>query len=487
MKKRQIGFQTGVTFACAGISVAAMQPNVIVLLTDDQGYADVGFQGLPASKDVLTPHLDKLAASGIIFRNAYVAFSTCAPSRASLLTGRSASRFGVEENEVPLPPDEIVLARILKQQGYVSAAVGKWHLGEAPGELPLDRGFDCYWGDIPSPKDYFMKRLDDPPSWKSGSEKPREYGRYITDACTDEAVQFIKRHKDKPFFAYVAYNAPHSPFRTYETLVRRVVEQRPQWKPVYERMKAEAKFPAYDFGPFKNSDKDQEILRLCYISMLLAVDDGVGKIIQTLEDEGLRKNTLIFYLSDNGAALARPNDLGGVNIPLRSGKGSVYDGGCRVPYVMSWPETLPSGQTSDLIVSSMDIFSTTIELAGGKVPQDRVIDGVNLMPFLTGAKTGAAHEQLFFRRKGRNAWAIRAGDYKWVWNPGRGREQRNTDPFLGPEHSPDGGLYDVQNRISEDEDLSVRFPEKKAALIQLYENLVRDFPEPRAALTGGED
>ncbi len=484
--KIQIITLVGVLSVSAAVFAAESRPNVLVILTDDQGYADAGFQGFPASKEVLTPNLDKLAASGIVFHNGYTAFSTCGPSRASLLTGRSASRFGVEENDVHPPTDEILIPHLLKPQGYISAAFGKWHLGTGKGETPLERGFDYYYGDIPAQKDYFMKRLNDPPSWENGTEKPRAYGRYVTDAYTDEAVQFIKRNKDKPFFAYVAYNAPHSPFRTYESLVKRVVEQRPRWRPVYERMKAQGKFPAYDFGKFKGNDLDMEILRLCYISMLLAVDDGVEKIIQTLEAEGLRENTLIFYMSDNGAALARPNDLGGVNIPLRSGKGSVYDGGCRVPYVMSWPGTIAAGKTSELMVSNMDIFATAVELARGTVPSARVIDSVNLMPYITGGKTGPVHDQLIFRRKGRNAWSIRSGDYKWVWNPGKKKDQHIDDPFLGPEKNPTGGLYDVQHRISEDEDLSNQYPEKKKELMKLFEKVTEDLPEPRTASTKGE-
>jgi len=475
-----IGEMFAALFLCAStIAVAAFQPNVIVVLTDDQGYADAGFQGFPASKDVLTPNLDRLAASGTVFHNGYVAFSTCGPSRASLLTGRSASRFGIEENDIPVPTSEISIARALEPLGYATGAFGKWHLGEGKGETPTGRGFDYYWGDIPAPKDYFMKRLVDPPCWKDGSEGPRGYGRYVTDAYTDEAVQFIKRNKDKPFFAYVAYNAPHSPFRVYEDLVKRVVDARPKWKPVYERMKSQGKFPAYDFGPFKGADKDEEILRLCYLGMLLAADDGVGKILQTLENEGLRDKTLIFYMSDNGAALSRPNDLGGVNLPLRSGKGSVYDGGCRVPYVMSWPGTIPAGKTSELMVSSMDIFSTAVELAGGTVPSDRIIDGVNLIPYITGVQTGPAHEYLFFRRKGRNAWSIRSGDYKWVWNPAKRKSRDIGDPFLGPESNPEGGFYDIQNHLSEDVDLSSQFPERKEELISLYKTLAGDLPEPR--------
>src|SRR5210317_1234491 len=215
------------------------RPNVIVILTDDQGYADVGFQNLPASSQVLTPNLDKLAKSGMVFKNGYVAFSTCSPSRASLLTGRSASRFGVEDNDRYIDTSEVFIPRAIAGQGYTTASIGKWHIGQAPGTRPLDRGFDYYYGDMAKLKDYFMRVVQDPPCWVDGSKTPGENGRYITDAYTDEAITFIEKNKNKPFFAYIAYNAPHSPFLTTRQLLERVVDKRPEWAPVYDRMKKE--------------------------------------------------------------------------------------------------------------------------------------------------------------------------------------------------------------------------------------------------------
>ncbi|GAA4813999.1 sulfatase-like hydrolase/transferase [Litoribaculum gwangyangense] len=450
------------------------KPNVIVIITDDQGYADVGFQNLPASSQVLTPNLDKLARSGMVFKNGYVAISTCSPSRASLLTGRSSSRFGVEENDRYIDSTEIIIPRAISSQGYISGAFGKWHIGRESSTKPLSRGFDYYYGDILKNKDYFMKVVPDPPCWVNGTKSPGENGRYITDAYTDEAITFIEKNKDRPFFAYIAYNAPHSPFLTTRQLVERVVEARPEWMTVYERMKKETKKwkgDQYYFGKFLIEDLDEEILRLCYISMLLAADDGIGKIVETLEKNDLRENTLIFYLSDNGAALARPKDLGGVNLPLRDGKGSVYDGGVRVPFVMSWPGKIKSGTNNDMIVSSMDIFSTTVELAGGKIPSDRVIDGINLMPYLTGKKKGQPHPTLFFRRAERNFWSIRQGDYKWVYYAGRNIKLVNKEP-------EGGGLYDIQNDISESVDLSKELSSKKDELSKLYRELTKNLPSP---------
>ncbi|GEP44035.1 sulfatase-like hydrolase/transferase [Brevifollis gellanilyticus] len=473
----------------ASLSAAPDKPNVIVILTDDQGYADVGFHNLPASRQALTPNLDRLASEGIMFKNGYVAFSTCGPSRQSLLTGRSASRFGVEENGFYATKNEIMLPRIIKDHGYTSAMFGKWHCGDEPDLTPKGRGFDESYET--TSQDFFMKRLPHPAAWKEKGGM-REHGPYLTDAITDEAIAFIRRNKSKPFFAYVAHQAPHSPFCTKEDLMQRIVKHAPEYAAAYQRMKTHTSTrgrkasydpPNFDYGNFKGEDLDQELLRLTYLSMLLSVDDGVGKILDTLKEEGLRENTLIFYLSDNGGALARPNDLGSVNLPLRSGKGSVFEGGIRVPFVMSWPGTLEHGSVnSKAVVSSMDIFATTIELAGGKVPSDRIIDGVNLIPYLTGKKEGNPHEVLFFRRLGDGGYSIRNGDHKL---DGVKLQPKVLRKGGDPSHYPEGGgFYDVQNDITEVKDLSAQFAEKKAETRRIYEALTKDFPVPLDTLPG---
>jgi len=475
-------------------SKKASRPNVIIILTDDQGYADAGFQGFPASRQALTPNIDRLAREGIAFSNGYAAFSTCGPSRHSLLTGRSASRYGIEENGFYAPASEIIIPRAIKKSGYATAMFGKWHLGpedNRTGELsPTGRGFDSAY--LTSSQDFFMKKTPHPKSWKSGGL--REYGPYVTDAITDEAIAFIQQNKNKPFFAYIAHHAPHSPFCTKEPLMRRIVQHAPEYKAAFERMKTHTSAkgrkayynaPDFDFGNFKGTDLDQELLRLTYLSMLLAVDDGVGRILDTLMQEGLRENTLIFYLSDNGGALARPNDLGSVNLPLRGGKGGIFDGGVRVPFVMSWPGTLPQGVTnSKSVISSMDIFSTTVELSGCKLPADRAIDGVNLIPYLTGEKSGNPHEILFFRRKGDGNFAIRSGDHKLDVVTNTAKLIRKGDAAsLYPEG---GGLYDVQNDLTETKDLSGSMAEKKATMRKQYEELIRGFPVPLDTLPGAK-
>ncbi|WP_298238966.1 sulfatase-like hydrolase/transferase [uncultured Algibacter sp.] len=493
-------------------------PNVVVILTDDQGYADFGFHDdteFPASADVLTPNLDALATGGIYFRNGYAANATCGPSRASLLTGRSCSRFGMEGNDNWANGDtgpldtEIFLPKLLENTAYVSGAIGKWHLGTASNDLrPIGRGFNYYWGNdeyttepegtaLGYYKDYRMQRagLELPPCWVSQGGAPAEfdipdYGKYLTDAVTDEARSFIKRNKNNPFFAYVAYHAPHSPFQVKEATIQRIVAHKPSLQTVYDRLLTYTDMWSgtggerlFDHKEYRKNeieaagktvaeveDNLTEELRLLYLAMLLKVDDGVGDIMQTLEDENLLDNTLIIYLSDNGGALERPVDFGCVNLPLRDGKGSIYDGGNRVPFVMNWKNVLPAGQESDLMVSAMDIFTTTAELAGVDLPSDRVIDGVNLIPYLIGDKQGeVAHEYLFFRRTNDNIYAIRTGDEKLVRNI---NEQSGKNRV----HTIGGDLYDIQNDITELNPITDT--SRKDELQTLYDTYVKDLPPP---------
>ncbi|WP_298238967.1 sulfatase-like hydrolase/transferase [uncultured Algibacter sp.] len=491
-------------------------PNVIVILTDDQGYADFSFHNpkeFPASVEVLTPNLEKLANGGVFFKNGYVANSTCGPSRSSLLTGRSSSRFQMEENNNWKNGDtgplntEIFLPKIIKEKGYVSGAFGKWHMGAITPDLrPIGRGFDYFWGDDDYAKeddishgyykDFKMmkKGLDIPPCWKSGEYPIPAYGKYLTDAVTDETLSFIKRNKDNPFFAYVAYHAPHSPFTAKEKTIKRIVAHQPKFQSVYNRLKTKTDMwiktgndRMFDHRAYRKVDDNPkakkeltEELRLIYLAMLLKVDDGVGKIMALLEDENLLENTLIYYLSDNGGALSRPVDFGCVNLPLRSGKGSIYDGGVRVPYVMHWKGTLPAGEVSDLMVSSMDIFTTTAELAGAKVPADRVIDGVNVIPYLIGDKKGeVAHDYLFFRRHKRSVYSIRVGDEKLVGNTNikTGKNGRiNTNKYPHAE----GSLYDIEHDITELNDISSQRPDRKAQIQDIYNKNVKVLPLPKA-------
>lgn len=376
-------------------------PNLIVILTDDQGYADVGFNG---STDILTPNIDSIASEGVRFTNGYVSFPVCAPSRAGLMTGRYQDRFGfttnptVDPNEerAGLPLEEKNIAEVLRQVGYTSAAIGKWHLGTHPRFHPLNRGFDEFYGFLSGGHDYFPENLtlndlsevEEKWGWYRTrilrNHIPVETDEYLTDELSNEAVSFVERHHDgeDPFFLYLAYNAPHTPMQATDRYLDR--------------------FPEL-------SGK-----RKIYAAMLSAVDDGVGRLLGKLGEHGLEEDTLIFYLSDNGGA----TNNGSVNDPLRGYKGSLYEGGIRVPFAVRWTGTLPAGIDYDFPVISLDIMGTIAAVAGAPIPEDRPLDGVNLIPHLTGVNPNPPHSELFWRKHLQMSRAVRSGVLKLVDDDG---------------------------------------------------------------------
>lgn len=362
---------------------ASPPPNVIVILADDLGYADVGFQGL---KDFATPNVDRLAGSGIRFTNGYVSHPYCSPSRAGLLTGRYQHRFGHIHNPKfrageGLPLSETLLPEMLAPAGYVSGIVGKWHLGDAPQFRPRARGFDEFFGLIGGGHDYFKSAGSDAreyliPLSANGEEVPVE--GYLTEQLSEAALDFVRRHADRPFFLYLAYNAPHGPLQAPPELQERV-----------------------------RSIEDPR--RRTYAAMVTSLDDGVGELLALLDELGLTQSTLVFFLSDNGGPTpANASD----NAPLRAVKGTVYEGGVRVPFVVAWPETLPAGTQYDPPVSALDIFPTAVAAAGVEMPPN--LDGVDLFPYLTGAEDGVPHRQLYWYDDAGAQYAVRTADRKLV-------------------------------------------------------------------------
>jgi arylsulfatase A-like enzyme len=383
----------------AGISAfgaATPPPNLIVILTDDQGYHDVGFNGC---KDIPTPNLDSIASNGVRFTSGYVSYSVCSPSRAGLLTGRYEERFGHERNPQWQPDNvhsglaltETTLADALGKVGYHSGIIGKWHLGCNPALHPLKRGFNEFYGFLGGGHRYFpeeltLKNTDDAKNeyqsyrlWIMRNHEPVKTTNYLTDAFSDEAVRFIDRNQANPFFLYLAYNAPHAPLEATEKYLSR-------------------------FPNIKNPK------RRTYAAMISAVDDGVGRVLAELRKDGLADRTLVVYLSDNGG----PFENGSNNHPLRGGKGSPWEGGWRVPFAMQWPGHLPEGKVYDQPVLSLDIFATITALASAPVDPARPLDGVNLLPYLTGQKSGAPHDTIYLRMYDKGAFAVRSGDDKLV-------------------------------------------------------------------------
>ena len=416
--------------ACSGggpSQQALVPPNFVVILADDLGFADVGFQGL---RDFATPHIDSLAASGVRFSNAYVTQSFCSPSRAGLLSGRYQHHFGHTHNPrfgagEGLPLSETLLPAVLDQAGYVSGIVGKWHLGDAQKYHPLERGFDEFLGFVSGAHDYFESDQTDTIASRMPLHRNREripVEGYLTDQFSDAAVHFLERHAKDRFFLYLAYNAPHTPLQAPPAYLQRV----------------------------SNIADDK---RRTYAAMVTAVDDGVGRVMEALDRLELTEDTLVFFLSDNGGPT---DDNASDNAPLRGGKGVVYDGGVRVPFVASWRGRLEAGSTYDHPVSSLDIFATAAALAQAEASW---AEGVNLIPYLDGKTLGSPHERLFWYSEAGGQFAMRQGDRKIVQVLSRPAE-----------------LYDLSQDMSESTDLAGDRPGEASDLAAVAKEWASEMP-----------
>jgi arylsulfatase A-like enzyme len=394
-------------FAVSVLAAEVMgKPNIIVIIADDLGYHDVGFQGATKIK---TPHLDRLAAGGAICSDGHVTASVCSPSRAGLMTGRYQQRFGHEANVPPRPlgldTGERTLGQAMQALGYRTAAFGKWHLGDEKPQHPNARGFDEFWGFREGGRSYWfnLKRdagKADNPQAVEHNGTPVTFTGHLTDCLGDQAVNFINQNHDRPFFIYLAFNAPHAPF-----------ESKPEDK------------AALDGG----ND---------YEGLVFGLDRNVGKVIAALEQGKIRDNTLIWFLSDNGGVAKQAS-----NAPLGGKKGTKFEGGQRVPFVVSWPARIKPGSKYKPMVSSLDIYPTSVMAGGGKLEQPRPLDGVDVMPFLTGQNSGAPHEKLFWRKL--ECAAMRDGKWKLI----------RVDK-LGC------ALYDLDADINESNNLDAKMPDK---------------------------
>jgi arylsulfatase A-like enzyme len=373
------------------------QPNIIIILVDDMGYDDVGFNGCT---DIPTPNIDRVAKNGIKFTNGYVSYAVCGPSRAGLITGRYQDRFGFGRNPLLAPNDpnmglpltEETLATVLDRGGYNSLAIGKWHLGAHENLHPLKRGFDEFYGFLSGghryfPEEWTLEDLSEIKSQNDGyrTKLMRDYKRvdekeYLTDALAREAIEFVDRSTDEPFFIYLAYNAPHSPLQATEKYLSR-------------------------FDHIENKK------RKTYAAMVSAVDDGVGGLLDKLKEKGIEENTMVFFLSDNGGPEQRNASDNGA---LRGGKGDYYEGGIRVPFAMQWPSKIKAGQVYEHPIISLDIFATASAYANVTLNPERPLDGVNLIPFVTEKKEGIPHEYLFWRNFDKPSSAVRSGNFKYV-------------------------------------------------------------------------
>ncbi len=404
---------------------AQKSPNIILILSDDAGYADFGFQGSDAFK---TPNLDKLASEGTTFNQAYVTAAVCGPSRAGLITGKYQQRFGYEENNVPgymsksclsdnemgLPLNEITMGDYMKSLGYRTAYFGKWHLGNADKFHPTKRGFDTFYGFRGGARSYFEynnENVNSKPEdfLEEDFASFKESELYLTDALANKTVSFLDEVGEKPFFIVLAFNAVHTP------------------------MEAEEK----DMREFPNLIGKRKKLA----AMTLSMDRACGKVLNKLDALGLKNNTMVVYTNDNGG----PSDTNAsLNNPLSGTKANHLEGGIRVPMLMRWPNGNISSNTSyEYPVSSLDLLPTFLHIANGKINTD--LDGVNLIPHLTNKSKDRPHSTLYWKKENRGA--IRDGDWKLLRFPDRPAE-----------------LYHILNDISEQNNLALQYPEKVKSL-----------------------
>lgn len=410
----------------------ARPPNVVVIISDDQGYADISFNP-HHPKEVSTPHLDALAREGVWFSQAYITGNVCSPTRAGLLTGRYQQRAGVYtagEGGSGMAQSEKLFPRFLQPAGYASGAYGKWHVGLTLEQSPVGRGFDEWYGFLGrGAHDYFDLAQKDPdtgPMYRNGKEIKDE--GYMTTRLTDEAVGFIQRQKAKPFFVYLAYNAVHSP----------------------------AQAPAADIARFRREFPEITEARAILMAMLHHLDLGVGRVVETLKREGVWDNTLLFFLTDNGGSKA----MSAVNTPLRGAKQQNYEGGIRTPFVASWPAGFRGGRSIETPISSLDILPTALEAAG--VASDRPLDGRSLLPLLRGETR--QHIGTFYWSEGGEAggFAVRAGDWKLV--------QQRAQPKVE--------LFNLAKDPAETTDLAGGNAAKVAELTRLYDTWLEQMAEP---------
>lgn len=412
-------------------------PNVIVIISDDQGYADVGFHG---SNEIFTPNIDRIAKNGVVFSEGYVSYAVCSPSRAGLITGRYQNRFGYSRNILLAPNDSLMglplseqtLPDVLNNVDYKTKAIGKWHLGAHKSLVPEKRGFDEFFGFLIGghryfPEDLTLNDLTEARRQMDGyitkiydNGKRINTKKYLTEELSDNAVKFIEDNSDNPFFLYLSYNAPHTPLQA----------------------------TTKDLERNKHIDIEK---RQTYAAMVSSMDDGIGLILDKLEQKNIFENTIVFFFSDNGGVeWYNFSDNG----PLRGIKGDFFEGGIRVPFAMQWPNKIEPGTIYDKPIIALDIFATVASAAKAEKYIKNEIDGVNLIPYLSGIKSGLPHEYLYWKNPDKDIDVIRDDRYKYL--------RIKNDEYI----------FDLKNDISEESniiDLSKPIYDRLKSQFKLWE------------------
>ncbi|MGZ0014780.1 sulfatase-like hydrolase/transferase [Yeosuana sp. AK3] len=372
------------------------KPNIIVVVVDDAGYADFGFMG---SEDLETPNIDALAKEGVVFTDAHVSATVCAPSRAGIITGKYQQRFGFEANgtgdiesgDVGLSNDVVTIADVFQRNNYKTIAIGKWHLGATPTDHPKYRGFDEFYGFLAGGRSYFPMKNPSKEHMLQQNGKQVTFDGYLTDVLGDRSVSFIEENKDYPFFMYLAYNAVHTPMEAKQA----------------------------DLEKYKDHSRQD------LAAMTWSLDENIGKLRNKLKELEILDNTLIYFISDNGGAHNNSSNNG----ILKGWKGNEFEGGHRVPFIVSWPAKIQSNQKFEGLTSSLDIFTTSLAAAKIKKEDNLVLDGVNLLPYLLKEKQGNPHAELYWRKLEESA--SRLGSYKLVKLKGFGSVMYNLTYDLG--------------------------------------------------------
>ncbi len=435
-------------------------PNIILILVDDMGYGDAGFNGCT---DIPTPHIDRIAANGVRFTDGYVTAPQCAPSRAGMLSGIAQNRFGCDTNadldNFGIPPGIKLFGDYLQPAGYRTGLVGKWHLGTMESAHPLVRGFDWFWGFLVGGSHFFPQEGEEYiPRIFEGREVAKTTN-YLTTELGHQAVRFIQESGTEPFFLFLSFNAPHAPLQAPEAYLEK-----------FKHLAVEGE-PGLMCGYTKRLIQHP---RQVYAAMVSVLDDAIGLVMESLRAGGIEENTLVVFLSDNGGPTGVTSAS---NEPLRGVKGDLLEGGIRVPFAIQWKSVIPAGQTIHMPVSSLDLLPTFLAAAEIPPPSDVVLDGDNLLPILTGEKEPYQRTLTWrfpFPPESTDlyVWGIRHGNWKLV----KERIRPNTQMSIsGKTHT---GLYLLDEDITETNDLSISHKEIRNELQLLYDAWDVQLPEP---------